>query len=138
MQWWFFFSSNDKSRTEADSKGYLSSVQNSDLAFNILRYNFFHTDYRAVEEEEMKAMDVFKTVIPNITEHSIYDKYTLINYTFPQNSKKGIKPNKPEDINKTKYALSELKNSCYGYLMDIDSLKSYAQKAIQDIKKQYH
>ncbi len=138
MQWWFFFNSNDKSRTEADSKGYLSSVQNSDLAFNILRYNFFHTDYRAVEEEEMKAMDVFKAVIPNITEHSIYDKYTLINYTFPQNSKKGIKPNKPEDINKTKYALSELKNLCYGYLMDIDSLKSYAQKAIQDIKKQYH
>ena len=30
MQWWYFFNSNNKSRTEADSKGYLSSVQNTD------------------------------------------------------------------------------------------------------------
>ena len=43
MQWWYFFNSNDKSRTEADSKGYLSSVQNTDLAYAILKYNFFLT-----------------------------------------------------------------------------------------------
>jgi hypothetical protein len=137
MQWWYFFNSNNKSRTEADSKGYLSSVQNSDLAYSILKYNFFHTDYKSVEEEEMKAMDVFKSLIPAITEHSVYDMYTIINYTFPQKSKKGIKHIKPEDINKTKYALTELKHSSNGYLMDIDSLKIYAQKAIDNIKKQY-
>jgi len=137
MQWWYFFNSNNKSRTEADSKGYLSSVQNTDLAYSILKYNFFHNDYKSVEDEEMKAMDVFKSLIPNITEHSVYDKYTIINYTFPQNSKKGIKNIKPEDINKTKYALTELKHSSSGYLMDIDSLKIYAQKAIDNIKNQY-
>jgi hypothetical protein len=137
MQWWYFFNSNNKSRTEADSKGYLSSVQNTDLAYSILKYNFFHTDYKSVEEEEMKAMDVFKSLIPAITEHSVYDMYTIINYTFPQKSKKGIKHIKPEDINKTKYALTELKHSNNGYLMDIDSLKIYAQKAIDNIKKQY-
>jgi hypothetical protein len=83
IQWWWFFNSNNKSRTEADSKGYLSSVQNTDLAYSILKYNFYNTDYKSVEEEEMKEMDMLRTQMPNITDHKIYDQYWETSYNMP-------------------------------------------------------
>ena len=138
MQWWWFFNSNNKSRTEADSKGYLSSVQNTDLAYSILKYDFFNTDYKSVEDEEMKGMDLLRAEIQNITDHKIYDRYSLLTLNFPVTGIKGIKNIKPEDINKTKYLLSELKHSNSGYIADVDSMKVYAITAIENIKKQYH
>ena len=138
MQWWWFFNSNNKSRTEADSKGYLSSVQNTDLAYSILKYDFFNTDYKSVEDEEMKGMDLLRAEIPNITDHKIYDRYSLLTLNFPVTGIKGIKNIKPEDINKTKYLLSELKHSNSGYIADVDSMKVYAITAIENIKNQYH
>ena len=83
IQWWWFFNSNNKSRTEADSKGYLSSVQNTDLAYSILKYNFYNTDYKSVEDEEMKEMDMIRAQMPNITDHKIYDKYWQTSYNLP-------------------------------------------------------
>ena len=138
MQWWWFFNSNNKSRSEADSKGYLSSVQNTDLAYSILKYEFFNTDYKSVEEEEMKAMDLFRSIAPNITDHKIFDQYSILTTNFPQSSKKGIKKIMLDDIIKTKYVLSELKHANSGYIQDVDSMKVYAHKAIENIKKQYH
>ena len=134
VQWWWFFNSNNKSRTEADSKGYLSSVQNSDLAYNILKYDFFHTDYKSVEDAEMKTMVLFKTEASKITEHYIYDRYCLTNKYPKPSSVIGIKKNDPTEIMNAKYLLTELKHSNSGYIMDIDSMKAYAQKAIDNIK----
>ncbi len=138
MQIWWFFNSNNKSRIEADSKGYLSSVQNTDLAYSILKFEFFNVDYKSVEEEEMKVLDIFRAEIPNITDHNIYDKYSLISEIFPETSIKGIKKIKPEDVIKTKYILSAFKHANSGYLADVDSMKIYAHKSIENIHKQYH
>ena len=136
VQWWWFFNSNNKSRTEADSKGYLSSVQNSDLASSILKYDFFNTDYRSIEEEEMKAMDLFREQVPNITDHTVFDKYSVLTLDFPKTNIKGIKKINPENITKIKYVLSELKHTNSGYIADVDSMKIYANKAIYNIKQQ--
>jgi hypothetical protein len=136
MQWWWFFNSNNKSRTEADSKGYLSSVQNSNLAYSILKYEFFNNDFKYIEQEEMKDMGLLKSIIPKITDHEIYDRYSLISVKFPISKKTGIKNIKPEDIITTKYILSELKHSNSGYLMDVDSMKIFANKSIENIKQQ--
>jgi len=43
----------------------------------------------------------------------------------------------PENVMKTKYLLTELKHSNSGYIADVDSMKVYANKAIENIKKQY-
>lgn len=138
IQWWWFFNSNNKSRTEADSKGYLSSVQNTDLAYSILKYNFYNTDYKSVEDEEMKEMDMIRAQMQNITDHKIYDKYWQTSYNLPVTNKKGIRNIKSEDLIKTKYILTELKHSNSGYIQDADSMKVFAIKAIENIKKQYH
>ncbi len=138
MQWWWFFNSNNKSRNEADSKGYLSSVQNSDLAYSILKYDFFNNDYKATGEIELKDLEMFKKIMPKITDHKIYDKYSFVSATFPVYDKKGVKEIDPQDILTTKYILSELKHENSGYLLDIDSMRIFANKAIENIKKQYH
>ena len=138
MQWWWFFNSNNKSRIEADSKGYLSSVENSDLAYSILKYEFFNTDYKSVEDEEMKAMDLFRSEVKYITDHAIFDKYSLLTLNFPKTNIKGIKKISPEHIINTKYLLSELKHANSGYIQDVDSMRIFANKAIENIKKQYH
>jgi hypothetical protein len=138
INWWWFFNSNNKSRTEADSKGYLSSVQNTDLAYSILKFNFYNTDYKSVEDEEMKQMDMFRAQMPSITDHKIYDKYWQTSYDMPVTGIKGIRKIKSEDLNTTKYILTELKHSNSGYIQDADSMKIFAIKAIENIKKQNH
>jgi hypothetical protein len=138
IQWWWFFNSNNKSRTEADSKGYLSSVQNTDLAYSILKYNFFNTDYKAVEDEEMKEMDMLRAQMQYITDHKIYDQYWETSYNMPVTGIKGIKNIKSENLITTKYILTELKHSNSGYIQDADSMKVFALKSIENIKKQNH
>ena len=56
----------------------------------------------------------------------------------PVSNIKGIRNIKSQDLIKTKYILTELKHSNSGYIQDADSMKVFAIKAIENIKKQYH
>jgi len=40
----------DKSRNEAEAKGYFLKNENGNLAYNIKMFNFWLTDYREIEK----------------------------------------------------------------------------------------
>ena len=134
--WWWHFNPNEKSRSEAEAKGYFSDKENSELKYYIAKYNFFKTDLKDMENFESEADRNIISEFPNYTEHNLLDKQLR----FPEieiPSKIGIKKIDAATANKIKYQFSMLKLCTDIYKMDIDSMTVYANKAIQIINKEY-
>ena len=133
---WWFFNSEEKSRIEAESKGYLYLKENSELVYTILRFNFFKNDYTNTEQFESKLIDKFNYEIPYFSDFKLYS--TINRHPEPiLKNNFGIPIMKKDEIEKTKFLLSEFMFNNDVYLSDIDSMKLYANKAISIIKKQY-
>ena len=132
------FNSNNKSLIEADTKGYLSSSQNPELANLILKFNFFSNDYKSSEDKELKLMDKFSDELPFISDNEILNKYTsrLLKEERITSNHIGIKNAKMDDLVQSKFILIHLRNIGYGYLGDIDSMQVYAKKSIENIRHQ--
>lgn len=133
---WWFFNSEEKSRNEAESKGYFYEKENSELASAIIRFNFFKNDYKNAERHEERLIEKFNEQIPYISD---VDEFMKLNrYPEPNtNNSTGIANINSNQILKTKYIISEIIFNNDIYLDDIDSMKHYANKAIKIIKDQH-
>jgi len=132
---WWFFNSEEKSRIEAESKGYFYTKENSELASAILRFNFFKNDYKITEQYETTLIDKFNNQIPYISDFNVF--FFVNHYPQPEiNNYTGVKNIKRSEILKTKYIISEIIFQNDIYLNDIDSMRLYATKAIEIIKNQ--
>ncbi|MEI6586220.1 MAG: hypothetical protein WCL56_09040 [Sediminibacterium sp.] len=130
------FNPNDKSRNDADSKGYFRDDKNAELALCISKYNFFLLDYKAVEEESAIYRMRLKNEMEYMTEESFYDKVAVVEFEkIPETI--GIKAPDKAATKRVKYITLNWKNIYRGYLADIDSLNFYANKAVILIKKEF-
>ncbi|NDA61628.1 MAG: hypothetical protein EBX50_06250 [Chitinophagia bacterium] len=133
----FTFPSNDKSRLEAESKGYLSDPENSLLADYLHKYSFWLNDYRDLDKIYLNhAQKYMYEILPIITDPDIFD----IQWRFPfptLKSKIGITPLSPAAIRQTKYTISNTKALMDTYKSDMDSMICYAKKSIDFIEHKY-
>ena len=133
---WWFFNSEEKSRIEAEAKGYFYDQEDSELVNAIVRFNFFKNDYKNTEEHEAVLIDKFNNQIPYITDFDVF----LPRNRYPEpvmENVYGIKNINKSELVKTKYIISEIIFNNDIYLNDIDSMRVYANKAIEIIKNQH-
>ena len=131
------FNVNDKSRNEAEAKGYLTDEENAEIAFNISKYNFFTLDYKTIDNEASRLRSKLKDIAEEVTEHEYYNNCMSFRSDLLPN-KIGIKPIEPKAAIKTAYLITNFKLVYQNYISDIDSLKFYGTKAIELINKKYH
>jgi hypothetical protein len=134
--WWWHFNPNEKSRNEAEAKGYLTEKENTELNYYISKFNFFKNDLKDMEAFENEADKTILTLFPEYTDHKLFDKQ----WRFPAieiPNKVGIKKIDPETANKMNYQFSMLKLCSDVYIMNIDSMTVYAKKSIELINKEY-
>ena len=134
---WWFFNSEEKSRIEAEAKGYFYNKEDSELVNAIIKFNFFKNDYKNTEEHEAVLIDKFNNQIPYITDIDVF----LPRNRYPEpimENVYGIKNMNKSELLKTKYIISEIVFNNDIYLNDIDSMKLYANKAIEIIKNQHN
>lgn len=131
------FNSNEKSRNEADSKGYFRNIEDTELAFLMSKYNFFLIDYRTVEDEASRTRTKLQEEIPNLTEEKYYQNLPTTDFDKLPNTL-GIKPIDKDAIKKLKYLTFSFKHLNWAFKGDIDSLSLYATKAIEIINKKYN
>jgi len=129
--------SNEKSRNEADSKGYFRNIEDTELAFLMSKYNFFLIDYRTVEDEASRTRTKLQEEIPNLTEEKYYQNLPTTDFDKLPNTL-GIKPLDKEAIKNIKYLTFNFKHLNWAFKGDIDSLSLYASKAIEIINKKYN
>ncbi len=134
--WWWHFNPNEKSRIEAEAKGYFSEKENSELSYYIYKFNFFKNDLKDMEDFESDADKAIIAELPNFTEHHLLDKQLRFPAIEIPNSV-GIKKISPNVAYKLNYQFSMLKLCSDVYIMNIDSMSVYAKKAIDLIHKDY-
>jgi hypothetical protein len=130
------FNSNDKSRNEADTKGYYRNLEDSELAYMMSKYSFFLLDYSTVEDEASKQRIKLQNEIPNLTEEKFY-KFMPTTEFDKIPATLGIKPLTKDAIRNLKYTTFSFKHLDWAFQLDIDSLSIYAKKAIEIIDKKY-
>lgn len=136
MAYWDF-NANDKSRNEASAMGYLTNDENAEIAYNISKVNFFILDYKTLEQESVRLRTQLKDLAEVMTEHEYYN-YCLSFRGDLLPDVIGIKPFNSKDANKTSFLITNYKLIYRGYIMDIDSINVYSNKAIELINKKYN
>ena len=130
------FNANDKSRNEADAKGYFRTKEDAELAYYISKVNFFIQDYKTLEEEAVRLRTTLKELSEDMTEHEYYDDCISLKINLLPNTI-GIKALDTKAAKKTAYLISNFKLMYSGCLGDIDSVNNYGKKAIELINKKY-
>ncbi len=131
------FNPNDKSRSDADSKGYFRNAENAELAYYISKYNFFLMDYKTIEDEATRNRFKLQEEMPYMTEEKYYNQVALVDFEkIPKIA--GIKPFDKDAAKRVKYITLNWKHLYHGFQFDIDSLDFYANKAIKLIDKKYN
>ena len=136
VMYWHFIP-NNRSRIDAESKGYLSIKENDELAQYISKYNFFLFDLEDVTNtfgrtSEKISMEKMKFMV----DPELYDK--AFRYPSVQlHHKMGIEKIKQEDLKEYRLFLTETKFGFQIALYNIDSLQFYANKAVAFIDKEY-
>lgn len=134
---WWYFNSEEKSRNEAESKGYFYTKENSELANAIIRFNFFKNDYKNAERHEEILIEKYNEEMPYLSDFNLFLKQNRYPEPAFNNTSTGVSNIDKSHIVKTKYIISEMMFYNDVYLDDIDSMRLYANKAIEIIKKQY-
>jgi hypothetical protein len=136
VMYWHFIS-NNRSRNDAESKGYLSIKENSELAKYISKYNFFLFDLEDVTNtfgrmSEKISMEKMKYMV----DADIYDRAVK----FPPAEiphKFGINKIDQDALKEYRLFLTDTKFGFQIALYNIDSLQFYANKAVEFIDKEY-
>jgi len=131
------FNPNDKSRSDADSKGYFRNSENAELANYISKYNFFLLDFKSTEDEATRYRYMLQNEMQYLTEEKYFDKLTVLDIgKIPQTI--GIKAPDKEAAKRVKFTTLNFKHLYFASINDIDSLSKYATKAIKIINKKYN
>ncbi len=131
------FNTNDKSRSDADSKGYFRNSENTELAYYISKYNFFLLDFKTIEDEATRYRFKLQDEMQYMTEETYFNKLTVLDIgKIPQTI--GIKAPDKEAAKRVKNITLNFKHLYFGSINDIDSLHLYANKAIDLINKKYN
>jgi hypothetical protein len=130
------FNPNDKSRSDADAKGYFRNEENAELAYYISKYNFFLMDYKTIEDEATRNRYKLQDEMQYMTEEKYFDKVELVEFEkIPHTI--GIKAPDKEATKRVKYITLSWKHIYHGFQFDIDSLNYYAKKSIKLIDEKY-
>jgi hypothetical protein len=132
------FNSNDKSRDEADAKGYFRDAESAELAYNISKYNFFLLDYKTVEAETVRLRTKLKDQMVGLTEVKYFNSVLSLNGNAGLPDTIGVKPIDPIAKERVEFIVATFRNCYSGYLVDIDSLNVYGKKAIELINARYN
>ncbi len=124
------FTSNNKSRTEAEAKGYFSSDDKEDLAEYIFKYEYFLSELDAFFTTEMNTLSTYiDTKLVKFVNPDLYRPGVSIP------NKMGIERIDPSDVKYlrvllvTKFDVINYEKQLY------DSLNFYAKKSIDEIEK---
>ena len=134
MSWKFI--SNNRSRNEAESKGYFSDKENEELALYISKYAFHLTDLTELLAEEQES---YSKLSDNINKYTV-DSLERISSRYPRidvPKKIGIRPIESADKEKLKFSLNGIREFNDIALYNIDSLQFYANKAASFVKNKY-
>jgi hypothetical protein len=135
---WWFFNSVDKSRIQAEAKGYFNTKGSDELADAIIKFNFFKNDYTNMEQNEVKQIELFNAEIPHISDYESFKLNNRFPLSINPKNKIGISRFDKESVKKVQYIVSEIMFNNDVYLSDINFMKESAKKAIEQINKQYH
>jgi hypothetical protein len=133
---WWFFNSVEKSRIQAESKGYFYTKENDELAKAIIKFNFYKNDYKNMEQTELKEIELYIAEIPHLTEYQSYKEANRYPLGMPK-ERVGVINIDKESKARVKYVLSEIVFINDVYLSDINLMKESAKEAIKLINKQY-
>lgn len=134
---WWFFNSIEKSRNQAESKGYFYSKGDDELMNAIIKFNFYRNDYKNMEQSEVRLIELFNAEIPNISDYKDFKENNR--YPIRKTPKKvGISKIDKTSMKRMQYILSEITFTNDVYLSDIQLMKESAKEAIRLINKQYH
>jgi len=134
--YWHFIP-NNRSRIDAESKGYFSIKENNELAQYISKYNFFLFDLEDITNtfgrmSEKIGMEKLKYMV----DADLYDK--SIGFPAAQLPHKlGINKIDQEVNKEYRLFLTDSKIAFQIALYNIDSLQYYANKAVEFIDKEY-
>ena len=132
----YLFTSSNKSRIEAEAKGYFSRRENKELADAIAKYDFYLSE----------LVELFKTDVNTL---SSFIDYKVVHYVNPDLFEKaariptknlpykmGIDEIKKEDVKELRVLLANKTTLLDHANIVLDSMHFYANKSIQLIEKQ--
>lgn len=132
------FTSNNKSRIEAESKGYISTSEDKDIESSISEYEFLVNDIdQWIFKIDMATLTNFvdnkvtKFVDPDLYE--ISSRSPVVNLP----SKLGIKKIPIEDINDLRIHIANKRFIVDNYINEMTVMKATAKKTINLIKNKY-
>ena len=136
VMYWHFIP-NNRSRMDAESKGYLSIKENVELARYISKYNFFLFDLEDVTNTFGRMSEKINLEkLKYMVEPDLYDKaFKFPGVPLPH--KLGITKINQENLKEYRLFLTDTKFGFQIALYNIDSLQFYANKAVAFIDKEY-
>jgi hypothetical protein len=136
VMYWHFIP-NNRSRIDAESKGYFSIKENNELAQYISKYNFFLFDLEDVTNTFGRMSEKIGTEkLKYMVDADIYDRAIKFP-TIQLPHKLGINKIDQEVNKEYRLFLTESKFAFHIALYNIDSLQYYANKAVVFIDKEY-
>lgn len=132
------FNSIDKSRIDAEAKGYFLKSENQELSNYITKYNMYLLQFKELEKLFVGLSQKYMyDIVPKIAEPDLFQTYWKSTNTPFVTSKIGFKPISSLDINNTKFLLSNTKGILTAQKSCIDSMLYYGDKStsIIELKK---
>lgn len=129
------FNSIDKSRNEAEAKGYFLNSENKELSFNISKYNANLLEFKELEKLYVNMTQKYMyDIVPTISNPDLFQEYWKRHNKKILSNKIGILPIKSEAIDKTKFLLTNAYGIVSAQINCIDTLIYYGNKCIFSIK----
>ena len=130
----YAFSSNDRSRKEADSKGYLQLTEHLVLNDLITHYDFYYSEVVRTQRSELdNAAHLKNDILPGLVDPDVYAKA----WRFPASElpvATGIKPISAEAVAKLKLCLADFRFTIDSYRSAYDSMSVYADRIHREIE----
>lgn len=130
----YSFSSNDRSRKEADAKGYLQLKEHARLNDLITHYDFYYNDVLLTQKIDLDIWNRYThDIVGGLVDPGLYRK-AWRNPARELPSFLGIKPISPEAIAKLRLCLADVRFSIDSYRSAYDSMSVYADRIHREIE----
>jgi uncharacterized membrane-anchored protein YhcB (DUF1043 family) len=133
---------NEKTRIDAESKGYFTNDGISELSGILNKFNYYYTDYKELNQGILEFCKLYiKDIIPEFMDPHLSNKSDFVwtpNPTTTDPDFQGYleRPIDQKIKNKIMFNIINKRQLIMIELSDIDSLEKYANKAIEKINSQ--